>query len=135
MSHMGLTIKDSEKLDKFLDDASLAAETAKIKFLKAAATVTKAAVLKHIPRTIGHRRNAVRKPMHQDIQAGLATDKKFGGKRMRVRGGRQTGRLWHILNNGAHRRNLPTHFIDKAMRDVEGEIDGLLDKALSEVFK
>ena len=135
MAHMGINIKESEKLDKFLADTSLAAENAKLEFLKESSKIAKAAVLKHIPRTMGVRRHTHRKPMHKDVQAGLAPDKKFGGKRMRVRGGRQTGRLWHILNDGAHRRNQPTHFIDKAMRDIEGDIDALLDKTLRGEFK
>jgi len=125
---------DSDKLENFLDSTASDVEAAKNHFLKAAADKTKAAVKRHIPRTAGVRRHTGRKRMVDDIQAGLVEDKIYGGKRARVRGGRQTGALWHIANNGTH-RSRGTNFMDKAMADVEGQIDSALDVALGEEFR
>ena len=129
----GLTITDSDKLEDFLGGTVLSVEEAKNQFLKNAANKTKAAVHRHIPRSMGKRRHTGRKPLHQDIQAGLVDDKVYGGKRARVRGGRHTGPLWHIVDQGT-RRSRGRNFMSKAMADVEGGLDAALDIALSEEF-
>jgi len=120
-------------LENFLDDTVLATEAAKNKFLKKAAKDTKSAVLKHIPRTVGKRLHSREVRLVDDVQARLVKDKIFGGERVRVRGGKHTGTLWHIVNNGTY-RSKATHFMDKAIADVEAGLDANLDIALSDEF-
>ena len=131
---IGMTYKESGKLENYLGGTVLEVEAAKDRFLTDAKDKSKKAVLHHIPHTSGKRRHAHRKPMHKDVQAQLVPDKIYGGKRVRVRGGRATGSIWHILNNGRHGA-VGTHFMDKAISDIEAGLDPLLDAALSEEFK
>ena len=134
MSSTGMRYNDSGKLEDFLDGTVLSTEKAKLNTLKKAAKDTKAAVRNRMPLTTGPRRHLKRKRMIDDIEAGLVDDKIHGGKRARVRGGRQTGPLWHILNNGTYRTRA-TNFINKAMADVESSLDATLDMALGEEFR
>jgi len=129
----GLKYTESDKLEDFLGGTILGAEAAKNHFLKDAANKAKDAVKRHIPRTVGVRRHNKRKRLVDDIQAGLVDDKIYGGKRARVRGGRHTGSIWHLVDKGT-RHSRGTNFMDKAMLDIESQIDPLLDAALSEEF-
>jgi len=131
---MGIRSNESGKLDSFLDGTVQAVENAKLATLKKAASDTKKAVIARMPLTNGKRRHKHRKRMVDGVQAQLVPDKIYGGKRVRVRGDRQTGSLWHILNNGTYRQQA-THFLDKAMADVEAGLDATLDIALREEYK
>jgi len=131
----GLRYKDSGKLDTFIEDISTSTEAAKDKFLKKAGKEAKHAVIKHIPRdTSTRRRNAGRVRLADDVRANLVTDKDFGGKMMRIRGGKATGTLWHLVDSGGRWNRKPTNFMDKAIADVDGVLDPLLGIALSEEF-
>jgi len=125
---------DSSKLEDFLDGTAKEVESAKNHFMKAVVKKGKDAVKRHIPRTVGVRRHAGRKRMVDDVQASLVEDKKFGGKRVRIRGGRQTGPLWHIVDKGTY-RSRGTRFIGKAMTDIDNQIDPALDAAMREELR
>jgi len=120
-------------MENFLSGTVLEVEAAKKRFLNDAKNKTKAAVSRNMPRTAGVRRHQHRKRFIDDIQASLVDDKEFGGKRALVRGGRDTGTLWHILNNGT-RRSRATNFMDKAIADVDGKLDATLDIVMREEF-
>jgi len=124
----------SDKIEDFTGKTVLEVEAAKKRFLEDAKKQGKAAVQRHIPKSVGKRRHINRKAMQKDIEARIVKDKIFGGKRTRIRGGRQTGRLWHILNDGTYRFR-GTRFMDKALADMESGLDAALDAALSEEFK
>jgi len=128
-----MSYKDKGNLDEFTAETAYMVEQAKEKSLKSIAKYGKDAVQRHIPRTVGKRRHTHRKPLHKDIQAGLVADKIYGGKRVRIRGGKHTGTIWHILNNGTYR--IPaTHFLDNAIAEIDAVTDEKLDIALSEEF-
>ena len=131
----GLRFSDADKLEPFLKDISTSTEAAKDKFLKRAGKETKNAVQKHIPRDISvPRRNAGRVRLVDNVTDRLVPDKDFGGKKMRVSGGKATGTLWHVVDGGGRWNRKPTNFMDKAIADVDGVLDPLLDIAMSEEF-
>jgi len=133
---IGMRIKDSDKLETFLADTSHSAEKAKEKFLKKAGRETAKTVRNHIPRdNSSPRRHAGRVRLADDVRDRLVTDKQFGGKQIRVSGGKPTGTLWHILDKGGYKNRRPTNFMAAAMADVDSKIDPLLDIALGEEFR
>jgi HK97 gp10 family phage protein len=130
--------EDAGGIDAFIQSTVTATEEAKNTFLKATAKETKAAVIKHVPKSTpvtlrrGKERTASHVHMKDDVVASVVEDKKYGGKMARIRGGRRTGTLWHLVNDGTY-RSQASHFIDKAMNDVDDMIDGLLDNAMKDV--
>ena len=131
--------KDADKLEAFLDDISIAAEKAKDKVLRAGGKKAKEAVIRYAPRDTnvslsGKRRNEGRVRLADDVSARLVYDSKFGGKRMLVGGGKKTGTIWHLVNDGGYKNRKPTHFVDKAASDLDGVLDQFIDEALKEGF-
>lgn len=61
--------------------------------------------------------------MYQDV---VKTKQKKGLVAV-VKGGKETGTIWHIVNDGTY-RSRPHHFIDRVLNSVEGQIDKVLDK-------
>lgn len=52
-----------------------------------------------------------------------------GNKSAKVQGGRKTGTLWHLVNDG-NLHSSPTHFMDGALARLDGDIDKLWDKVI-----
>jgi HK97 gp10 family phage protein len=129
---MGLRIEETGgSLEAYLNNTLQVTEDAKNKLLKKSAAKTKAAVIRYIPRSIKPKKGrSVR--MADDVQAGVVEDRIYGGKMVRVRGGKKTGTLWHIVNDGTS-RNKASHFMDKALAEVESELDGMIDAAMNGV--
>jgi HK97 gp10 family phage protein len=61
------------------------------------------------------------------------TKDKFGYRIIKVQGGKKTGTLWHVVNDGTF-RNRATHFMDNAISSSEEEIQQILDEELRKVF-
>lgn len=72
------------------------------------------------------------KHMVDDIQESTYKNK-YGNKTTRVRGGKKTGRKWHLLNDGTYKMDA-THFMDKALMDSEEEINSIIDEELRGIF-
>lgn len=53
----------------------------------------------------------------------------WGGNYAKVMGGKMTGTLWHLVNDG-NLHSTPTHFMDGALARLDGDIDKLWDKAM-----
>jgi len=126
----GIRFKDGDKLDVYLDKIVNATEKGKNKYLDLAKNETKKAIVRHMPKSKKPRRNV---RMINDVYAGKQEDKEYGGKRAIVRGKQTTGRLWHLVNDGGWKNRQPTHFMDKAISDVDAMRDSLIDKALKGV--
>ena len=62
-----------------------------------------------------------RVPMYQDVKK---TKTKTG---RRVGGGKDTGTLWHIVNDGTYRTKA-WHFIDNVIRNLDSQIDSILNE-------
>lgn len=66
------------------------------------------------------------KHMHQDV----VMRRRKKDNVIQVSGGRQTGTLWHIVNDGTYRTHA-THFIDFSLNKLDREVDNLwVDKEL-----
>jgi HK97 gp10 family phage protein len=71
--------------------------------------------------------------MKDDIKTSVKDDKQ-GTIVAIIRGGKYTGYKWHLVNNGTVNSNA-THFIDKALKDSENEIDQLVDEMIGRVVQ
>lgn len=127
---MGMNIntdKDIDTLDVFLTGINNDTEELGIRMLKLAGEKAKELVIANLEK---HRRVLAvrhRPALADDVKLSIRTDK-FGEKYAKVMGGKKTGTLWHIVNDGnLHSR--PTHFLDNALKSLDGEIDELWRKA------
>lgn len=68
------------------------------------------------------------KHMADDVKTSVKDDK-AGNVYAVVRGGKTTGYKWHLLENGTSRTKA-THFIEKALKDTEEEINSYIDEAI-----
>ena len=66
--------------------------------------------------------------MADDVVIKTGKDK-YGYRYAKVGGGKRTGTLWHIVNDGNYKNNA-THFMDNALSEVNGEIELILDQEL-----
>lgn len=69
-----------------------------------------------------------RPAMANDVISTIRTNK-WGDRFASVRGGKMTGTLWHLVNDGnLHSR--ATHFMDRALAKLDGDIDKMWDKTM-----
>lgn len=54
---------------------------------------------------------------------------RYGYRYAKVGGGKQTGTLWHIVNDGTY-KNTATHFMDQVIQDTSSEVEGVIDQEL-----
>lgn len=127
---MGINIntsKDIDTLDVFLTGINNDTEELGIRMLKLAGEKAKELVVANLEK---HRRVLAvrhRPALADDVKLSIKTDK-FGEKYAKVMGGKKTGTLWHIVNDG-NLHSKPTHFLDDALKSLDGEIDELWRKA------
>lgn len=66
--------------------------------------------------------------MADDVVIKIGKDK-YGYRYAKVGGGKQTGTLWHIVNDGTYKNNA-THFMDNVISESENEIQAIIDQEL-----
>jgi HK97 gp10 family phage protein len=71
--------------------------------------------------------------MKDDVKTSVKDDKQ-GSIVAIIRGGKYTAYKWHLVNNGTV-NSKATHFIDKALKDSESEIDQLVDNMIGRVVQ
>lgn len=142
---MSMTMKyvDSGKLDVMLGTISRDCEKAGLDAQKEGGKIVKKAVvnrLKGIKTKDGLTRRRKKNAntgeyvhMADDVRISTRKDE-FGDTVVRVQGGKKTGTLWHIVNDGTY-RSRPTHFMDLALNDVEAELESIVDQQLKKVFE
>ena len=124
------TEKDNNAFEVFLKGISAESEEAERKMLKEAGEHVKKAVVANLNR---HRRTLAnrykgRPAMADDVK--VSTRKDIDGNlSARVQGGKWTGTLWHLVNDG-HLHSQPTHFMDDALKSLDGDIDDMWDKVM-----
>lgn len=69
------------------------------------------------------------KHMADDVVVRTGKDK-YGYRYTKVGGGKETGTLWHIVNDGTYVSD-PTHFMDNAISQSENDIQQIIDEELS----
>jgi len=128
------TTGNMQKFEIFSGQTAYAVEKAKEQTLKNAAKEGKKIVAGNMPTSIGKRRHQNRKPLSKNVTGGLVPDKIFGGKRARIKGGKDTGTLWHIVDGGT-RRSRRRKFLDASMKALDTVTEKELDTALGKEFK
>lgn len=71
--------------------------------------------------------------MADDVIAKTGKDK-YGYRYAKVSGGKATGTLWHIVNDGTF-KNQATHFMDDAIRESQEEIENIIDQQLRKAIE
>lgn len=120
-----MKVKESEELEVFLKRIVKDSQYAVIETAKDMAKITKKKAenrLKDIQRD-GKLPKSRTVHMYQDV----GVFNKPSKDRVEVGGKKETGKLWHIVNDGTY-RSRPTHFIDWTLQDVDKEIDKVFNK-------
>lgn len=73
------------------------------------------------------------KHMCNDVKA-ITTKDTFGYKILKIKGGKKTGPLWHIVNDGTY-RSKATHFMDKSMGAIDDVSESVIDAVMSKESK
>lgn len=71
--------------------------------------------------------------MSDDVVIKTGKDK-YGYRYAKVSGGKQTGTLWHIVNDGTY-KNRATHFMDNAINETKDEIEITIDDELRKAIE
>jgi HK97 gp10 family phage protein len=114
---------DSDKMEVFLGDLTGKCKEAGLDAQKEGAKVVKAAVMSRLARIKTNDEKI--KHMHEDVQISTKKDE-FGDTIVRIQGGKATGSLWHIVNDGTYKARA-THFMDDAMNDVESKLEQIIE--------
>lgn len=122
--------KDNNAFEVFLKGISAESEEAERKMLKEAGEHVKKAVVANLNK---HRRALAKRykgrpAMADDVKISIRKDKD-GNLAAKVQGGKRTGTLWHLVNDG-HLHSQPTHFMDNALKSLDDNIDKAWDKVM-----
>lgn len=124
------TEKDNNTFEVFLKGISAESEEAEKKMLKEAGDQVKKAVVANLNK---HRRALAKRykgrpAMADDVRISTRRDRN-DNLAVKVQGGPMTGTLWHLVNDG-HLHAMPTHFMDDALKSLDGDIDDMWDKVM-----
>jgi len=131
---------DTDKLEVFLGKLETDSKAAGDQIQEKSAVIIKSRIEGQLNRirsgtkesvSRSKKNNTKYKHMADDVKITKKKDE-FGERTIRVQGGKKTGTLWHIVNDGTYRTNA-THFMDKAMKEAEPEIQAVIDAELSKV--
>ena len=118
--------EDNNRLDVFLQSIVKESEEVERKLLKDSADRLKTIIVDELRKHKRNLLNRYRVSLSDDVKGTIRTDK-FGNKYASVRGGKKTGTLWHIVNDGTlHTRAL--HFMDRAIDKFDKEINELWNR-------
>lgn len=120
---------DADSFDVFLSGIEQESEEIERKMLKEVGEQVKEFVVANLNkhRRILAKRYYNRPAMADDVKVSVITVN--GRKVARVMGGKKTGTLWHLVNDGTlHAMGI--HFIDGAMARLDGTIEDLWDKIM-----
>lgn len=133
---MGFNIKyEQETQDAFalvIKDIEQTAETTEKEMLKLAGEKAKNEIEAQLRRLKRQNIDRSKRPaLADDVKMSIKQDK-WGGKVVKIQGGKKTGTLWHIVNDGnLHSR--PTFFLDAALKNLDNSIDTLWDRIIQSV--
>ncbi len=122
---MQIKIKDSDRIEIFFD--SILTDTAEVaeNCLKRSAQVVKKKSIDNLNKLRTQRNDPGYKHMADDVQVSVTKDR-WGDKIARIRGGKKTGRKWHLVNDGTYKSG-PTHFMDVSLTQSEPEIEQIFE--------
>ena len=124
------TEKDSNTFEVFLKSITTEGEQTEKDMLKEAGEQVKKHVVANLNK---HRRTPAKRyrgrpAMADDVKISTRKDRN-GNLAAKVQGGKKTGSLWHLVNDG-HLYAMPTHFMDDALKSLDGDIDDMWDKVM-----
>lgn len=108
-------------LEVYLNEIEKLGEKKRDEMLKSAGEKAKELVTANLLKHKRILKERTKIPFSDDVKLSIRTDKN-GNKVARVHGGKSTGTLWHIVNDGTY-RSKALHFLDKATADLDKEID------------
>ena len=119
-----------DTLDIYLSEIIKDSERTEKDMLKEASEKVKEFIVANLNR---HRRTLAirykgRPAMADDVKVSIRTGQ-WGGKTAKISGGKMTGTLWHLVNDG-NLYSSPTHFIDNALARLDSDIDSIWDKTM-----
>jgi len=121
---MGLNFvvsKDTDVLEAFITGIRKDADDIGDNMIKVVGEIARKIVIAELNK---HRRVLAvrhRPALADDVKLSIRKDK-FGERYAQVSGGKRTGTLWHIVNDG-NLYSRPTHFLDNAMQKLDEAID------------
>lgn len=129
-----LRYEDGGKLNVMLDSMINAYGETGRSIQHRLAKVVKARIVGNLNKLRTRTQEEEYKHMADDVHINVAKNK-YGDKVLKVQGGKKTGTLWHIVNDGSYnkqvgKRNRATHFIDDALKEAESEIEAIIDDEL-----
>ena len=121
---------NDDTLEAYLSGILNDSEDTEAKMLKEAGEKVKAFVIADLNK---HRRALStrykgRPAMADDVKISIRTAP-YGGRYARVMGGKMTGTLWHLVNDG-NLHSTATHFMDGALANLDGDIDQVWNKVI-----
>ena len=119
-------VEDSINLQTLIN----ASDEAGDRIMKQCASVIKVRVEGNLNslRTVDKEGKSAHTHMADDVVIKTGKDK-YGYRYAKVGGGKRTGTLWHIVNDGTY-KNRATHFMDNAISQSESEVQAIIDKEL-----
>lgn len=125
-----VTFEDDQGLQMYLTQIQKEAEMTREEMLRKSGDILKEFVVAELNK---HRRPLAvrykgRPAMADDVKKTIRTNK-WGEKYVSVRGGKMTGTLWHLVNDG-NLHSTPTHFMDNAIAKFDREIDKIWDEVM-----
>lgn len=127
---MKMRYEDSDKLSVYLGELSRNCEKAGLDAQKEGANLVKSEIVRRLQsiRTKDNKARQRIKHMCDDVQITTKKDE-YGDVIVKVQGGKLTGTLWHIVNDGTYRTEA-THFMDLALNSIEEELEKIVDEKL-----
>lgn len=120
----GFKVKeDIDSLDVFLSEISKGSEELGTNLLKSAGEKAKDIVVSNLRKHKRILKKRYKISLSDDVKLSIRTDK-YGEKYAKVMGGKETGTIWHIVNDG-NLHSQPTHFMDSALKELDGKIDDI----------
>lgn len=124
------TEKEGDSFEVYLKNILTESEQAERDMLKEAGEQVKECVVANLNK---HRRALAarykgRPAMADDVKISTRKDRN-GNIATKVQGGKKTGTLWHLVNDGTL-HTMGNHFMDEALARLDGSIDQLWDKIM-----
>lgn len=130
---MGFSMRyeDSDKLEAYLGSIETDCEKAGETVRKEGSKIIKAKAIGELNRLRSKNNKAGHTHMADDVIISTRKDK-WGDSITRIQGGKKTGTLWHLVNDGTYNANA-THFMDKTIKSAESELNSMVDKAVEKI--
>lgn len=131
---MKMRFEDTDKLEVVLGSIIKDCENAGLEAQKECAQIAKKAVVRRLEKikTSQDENEEIVTHMCNDVQIKTTKDR-FGDNIVKLQGGKKTGTLWHLVNDGTYRSD-PTHFMDLALNDAEEDFNNAIEEKLRGVL-